>query len=472
MVRQQPIPSQNKSPDPALVALLLVHFHRLVYNSDCEPQRIQTPNDETFEELDDLVRAIGGWIDSPEIIISNRSLCDSSERHPNTVTMDDLERLRLLEFQSDLDLAEQGRAENEQHQKIVQQALMEMGRLLYDAQRELYNLDETKLGSALLRLFQETADQMGNFAQALEESQADASLQDLSLQDFTGSTPSRLITPSTASNNPNIDFDELFQNVSLLLRDFESALRSLSESEAQELASVALGVGHMTLFSLQNAHRQVTPPHVLEALQQEQNDRRLIAMGDDSRNGTSRSLQALPPPPTPKRLRCLWPPLAPMLGETLQWTQTELSQQPWYVPAGLAVTLWPVALGTAIVLPGALLWDHVLQSTYSTFSETEVIQVAELLAAEAFETAKLGLLTTKALAKPAFTVAKLQTKRHLPGLLDAAKDKVSHPISTVQQAAQGALWMGARVVQFAQDQINNHTNGGMNQRQQQELLVQ
>lgn len=428
---------KNKAPktvDPALLALLLLNANRFLFTTGTCSTGLTTA-DRANQEDEDL----------------DLLMLDEKQ----TMAMDD-QRLRLLEFQTDLELAER----TSDNHKIIQQVLVEIGNVLSDAEHQLYQLDETKLGQAMIRLFQESADHIAKLAESLE-AESDPQLVEASLQDFSGSN-SLTLSPKQADGH---DFDAIFKNLAVFLRDVESALRSMSESEAEELASAALTVGQMAVYSLKNIHRQLTPEQILDAMN---NDRytRTIESGQDGhapRLTSSRGM--IEASHEPKRMRCLWPALGPIVVEKIEWTKEELYHQPWYVAAGLGVTMWPMVVGTAMVGAPALVCDHILQSTYSHFSESEPIKVLEMLFAEAIETAKLGILTTKALAKPAITVATLQTKRHLPGLVDTAKEKITHPIATVQETAKGALWIGGHVVNFVQQQIQKHQNN-------QELLVQ
>lgn len=379
----------------------------------------------------------------------------------NTKAADNMEdsRLSLLELvQSDIELAQQ--SEQEQH-KLAQQLLVTLGALLRDADRELTSLqDNNLLGSAIVRSCKEIADVVSTIAENLQQEQSSDSLAAASLQDFGDCTDLRL--------QPVLDNDQLMgprtvnetQQMAILvdlLNDIEFSLRAVEQEEAEEIADLAVSVALVFVQSLKHAHSQLTPSDLLLPPSSEYNASRRIERLDDDEEAEAFDVEN-PPPPSPlsravPRVRCLWPPLAPKASEFLQWTKEELfHRQHWAVSTLATLALWPVALTAAMWSVPALTVDHLLQQTYENFDESPVIVGAEVGAAQLQRTAILSYKMAVALAKPSLRVARRQVQKHGPGLLAAAQEKARHPVSTLQEAANGTVWCTSQLLSFCGEQ--------------------
>jgi hypothetical protein len=389
-------------------------------------------------------------------------------------------RLNLLALQSDLEAAEQ--SEEEKH-KLAQQLLVTLGTLLSDADRELTLLqDNNMLGSAIVRGCKELADVVATVAENLTPAHYDGlMLAEASLQDFSGGDITDLrLQPDLGVDNNNSNHTVLMrsssrsaagaistsshhqqrQDVAILvdlLHDVEFSLRSIDEAEANEIADLAVSVALVFVQSLKHAHSKLTPHDLLPPSQQQQyynNGGRRIELLEASFDEEN------PPPPSPverppPRVRCLWPPLAPVATDFLQWTKEELVQrQHWAVSTAVTVVLWPVALTAAMWSVPALAMDHILQQAYGHFEQSPVIVGAEVGAAQVQQTAKLSFKTALALAKPTLIVAKRQVQKHGPDLIAAVQEKARHPVETMHEAVGGTLWCAGTILNFCGDQWN------------------
>jgi len=440
----------------------------------------------------------------------------------STTTTTSLERrLRLLEFQSDLEAdpaSEPNRSRRQaENVHLAQEALQMIGGLLDQADRGLSEVENNDLlGSALVRGCQELADAVGHLAEQLEEHQTDPerrALAEACLQDFnsgllldeeqqqqqcsstSGSSSTQLLDQQQQQQElqnkdgagalTQDDFVAALGAASELLRDVEVALRAIEQDEAEDLADAAIGVAHLFLLSCRQLHAQVTPQTLAESIEDaHHNDNtsyyrespNIEILGEEdepntlrnrktsntstaSNQQTSSSSTRSKHLPQPERLRCMWPPVGPAVGQALQWTKKEMEKQHWLLTAALAITLWPVAVVTAVVGTPAVLADHCLQSVYQHFQNGPLVTAAEVAAAQIFQTSRLLLLTGKAVAKPTVRVAQRQIQRHGPAVQDWAVDKLTHPVDTVQETAKGLLWCTGQVVGLVQHQMQKwHEN--------------
>jgi len=404
------------------------------------------------------------------------------------------------------------RHENNFH--AAQEIMGLLGGLLDEADRGLSHLeeDDALLGSALFRGCQEFADAVGHLAGQLEEQQhQDAevlpaerqALAEACLQDFNDSLrleqeqqqESRGTTAEQHSEGredavsvlTREDFTVALGAAAELLRDVESALRAIEKDEADDIADAALGVAHLFLLSCRQLHAQVTPrqlaDHLSAAEEQQQHggdysrtmrlreSPNIEILEDDEDNGNEKenanteskrksapsASQSSSSPrsklPQPERMRCLWPPVGPAVGKALHWSQKELEKKHWLLTAALGITLWPVAVATALVGTPAVLADHCLQQVYQHFQNGPLLTAAEVAAAQLYQTSRLMLLTGRAVAKPTARVAKRQLQRHGPAVQDWAVNKLTHPLETAQETAHGLLWCTEQVVGVVQQQI-------------------
>lgn len=421
-------------------------------------------------------------------------------------------RLRLLEFQSDLErdpASEPNRSRRQaENVHMAQQVLQMVGGLLDEADRGLAEVENNDLlGSALVRGCQELADAVGHLAEQLEEHQTDperralaeACLQDFhsgllldeehqqtSLLDHHQQQQQELQSRNNAGALTQDDFVAALGAASELLRDVETALRAIEQDEAEDLADAAIGVAHLFLLSCRQLHSQVTPQSLAESLEdahqlnddntyyRESPNIEILDEDSDERNASQRrkissaaskqqtSSSRSHRLPQPERLRCLWPPVGPAVGKALQWTKKEMEKQHWLLTAALAITLWPMAVVTAVVGTPAVLADHCLQKAYQHFQNGPLLTAAEVAAAQVFQTSRLMLLTGKAVAKPTVRVAQRQIQRHGPAVQGWAVDKLTHPVDAVQETAKGLLWCTRQVVGLVQHHIQNWQESGDN----------
>ena len=294
--------------------------------------------------------------------------------------------------------------------------------------------------------------------------------------------------------------------VSCLLRDVESSIRDIGRSEAEELADVGLTLVRLFLMSLQNFHETLTPEHVVEAAaaaaasssttrsQMEQE-----YYYDDVGGGSMYSYPPVPPSATKtrssvvieellsadsdddddvenevndnnntstnytsnnrwrggrtkksrkkkKKVRCLWPPLGPQVSKMMDWTKEEVIGKHPILAVALGLTLWPVAVTTAIVGTSAVVVDNAVQDLYNHFSDGPVVRNLEQGAAQLYQTGRLGYVTGKLVTRQTVRVVSRQIERHggIGPVLDDVKsyvvDRIVHPIETA-----GMLWDGLNV---------------------------
>lgn len=411
--------------------------------------------------------------------------------------MDTERRLRMLEFQTDIDASSSSSISNREEQQqhnMARQILDVAGDLLQTADRELNQLErDDMLGSAVVRGCTELADAVAHLAGQLEEDQTDperrqlaaACLQDFQSSSFRSNTDSLRLQVEGGGGGSARDYsvaaaareDATMQDLSesdiagalgaaaVLLRDVESALRAIEPDEANDLADTAITVAQLFLATLKHLHSQLTPEHLIEgsgggrSLQESPNitllpdDDADIAPSakDATRGGAPASSQKHA---SAQRMRCLWPPVGPEVTKVLQWSQEELQKQHWLLTAALGITLWPVLTVTAVLGSSAVLADHALQQLYQHFEGTPAIATAEVAAASLYQTSKLALLTAKAVARPTLRVARRQLERHGPGIQEWAAYKIQHPVETVGETVKGVWWCTNQVISAASHQLH------------------
>jgi hypothetical protein len=270
--------------------------------------------------------------------------------------------------------------------------------------------------------------------------------------------------------------------VATLLRDMEFSLRSMDADDASDLADTALIVAQLGLAALHNIHSQLVH-YCWQQEQEDNNDRNESPFGRTSRNTTGANFSSsewkgspniillsddddddcdvkprlplndkdeepIPQSPplinsssrSPRRMRCLWPPLKPEAIKILQWSRGELQKHHWIWSAALGLTFWPVWTTTAVIGSSALVVDAVLQRLYQQWEDTAFISSAEYAATSVFLSAKLTLLSAKAIVKPTLRVARRQLQRHGPAVHEWTRHKIAHPVETLCETAHGAAW--------------------------------
>jgi hypothetical protein len=415
------------------------------------------------------------------------------------------ERLRMLEFQPsppsssstalDIHLSSPSSSarsmrspEGAQEAKLLRQLWDMTGHWLYQLQREMEQLErDGLLGHAILRACTECADAVAHVAAHLEE-HPDASPERLRALQFDSENSLCLrtedeeeIDAAPDGESSMIQFSETTdyalaaggtQPAIALCRDIEVALRAVEEEEAMDLADAALTVGHLFLASLQQVHAQCAPPLIAKnrgiggKYFREREDiytsgssnnpfikdlaesPYIMEVTDEERNG-SNDLGFQPPTYSysPPRVRCLWPPLLPLAEQGLHWTQDILQAQPWFVNAALAVTCWPLAATSAAVGGSLVATDHfALQPLYHHWEQHPVVIAAEVTAASVYQTARLAVKTTRAVARPTLRVVQRQVHRHAPGVRDWVLYHIHHPVTTVHETVQGLGWCSGQLL--------------------------
>jgi len=359
---------------------------------------------------------------------------------------------------SDLD---EDRRSKQQRENAAEQALEAVGSLLTTADNALEDLDQKALGSAIVRGCKDLADAIGGLADELdkqsdEERRAlakacleDASVNDLLLQDSERpaaieSTPSMEMT--TMSED---DMMLALSGATSLLRDVEASFRSIDQSEADEIADVALTLARLFLMSLRDLYSTITPED-------------LVGIGTQSRGGLSGGIEVLDEDMqdseteeaarkknTRARLRVLWPPLGPAVNNACQWGKEEAGKQPLLAVA-LGLTLWPVAITATLVGAPLVLADGYLQKTYESFSDGPLVENLERTAAELYAAGRLCFLCGGLMTRQTLRVASRQIERRggagkvAQDLGGMALDRAMHPVETLGMAWDGiSLGVGA-----------------------------
>ena len=383
-----------------------------------------------------------------------------------------------------------------------------LGQALDGADKTLEGLeaDRELLPSAILRKCHEFADGLGSLAgelegQSLQERKllAGAIKDDLRLFDEEREKHLRRLSslPAASSRNANTivgngnsagevkdeDIIQALSGASTLLRDVETAFREIGNDEAEEIADAALVMARLFILSLQNIHSNLVKQLTLSGndpndIQGKQSNNRSTAWieelsnddGDDNvindnnddddasnnkenrpsgeRRRTTRRYQQ-------RRMRVLWPPLGPKVDTAMAWTREEATKRP-FLAVALGLTLWPVAISTALVGTSVALIDGAFQDTYERFREGPWISVVEESAAQAYQASRLTVATGKLVGKQSLRVAARQIERRgglqlvVQDLGGMALDKITHPIDTIGKIWDGVHW-GFGVVKDATD---------------------
>ncbi|KAG7363559.1 hypothetical protein IV203_026920 [Nitzschia inconspicua] len=274
---------------------------------------------------------------------------------------------------------------------------------------------------------------------------------------------------------------------SALLRDVESAIRDVGKADAEEIADVALTVARLFLMSLQNIHDTLTPESLLQSTSsskgipavdhysprsavviEELADSIDLDEGDDeeedhknidleagktftetesfttpSRRRSSRRKAA-------QRVRVLWPPIGPNVDAAVGWTKDEATKRPLLAVA-LGLTLWPVAISTAILGGTVCMADGFFQDAYNHFQEGPLITNLERGAASLFHAGRLTFITGKLAGKQTLRVVQKQVDRQggvgpiLENVGHMTLERVTHPVETAGMIFNAVNWGIARV---------------------------
>mmetsp|Transcript_7380 Transcript_7380/g.11669 ORF Transcript_7380/g.11669 Transcript_7380/m.11669 type:complete len:454 (-) Transcript_7380:139-1500(-) len=431
------------------------------------------------------------------------------------------------------DLERDNLALQEQHD-MAAQLLDTIGHVLDGADDTLENLenDSNLLPSAILRKCSEFADIVGGLASELEH-QSPQEQQRLAraIQDDVNSLalmeecpPGTICVPSLAdgesksnvqaspSNGDVIQENDILQalaGAATLLRDVESAFRDVGKDDAEEIADVGLTLARLFLISLQNVHSTLTPENLLTATSSsfagddEINDRSsprsTVVIEDlsdpvemDNYNEDEAYSNRDPNTPskinqqrhrtksTPRRsskrkvhrVRVLWPPIGPHVEAAAGWTKDEATKRPLLAVA-LGLTLWPVAISTALLGGTVCMVDGVLQDIYNHFHEKPLIQGLEQGAAQAYQAGRLTLVTGRLVGKQTLRVVKKQIDRNgglgpiLEKLGHLTVDRVTHPAETAGMVWNSLNWGIDRIKDTVEQVISFQQEGTAAQELQQ-----
>ena len=361
---------------------------------------------------------------------------------------------------SDLEEERHAKVENEQK---AQQVLDLVGNLLHKANDALADLESDMLGSAIMRKCQELADTVGELASDLENrtDQERSLLAQACLEDV--QQHQQLLTfPERADQEQLLALTQEDITIALvgaqeLLRDIEASLRSISQDEADELADVAITLANIFLLSLSNFLDTTTAKDVVEATTGGHRFSKLDFADQIELLEESDQTKPVPPKPTTNKkipkVRCLWPPLGPAVGATVQWTQQEATKQPLLAVA-LGLVLWPTAVVTAVLGTPVVVGDALIQHLYNSYKHTPLMNTIEGVTAQALYSGKLMFLSSRLVVRQTLRVASQQVARRggmgavVGDIKELVVDRALHPVETAQQI-WGGLSYGVGMVQNA-----------------------
>lgn len=378
----------------------------------------------------------------------------------------------------------------------LEKILDALGGILDNADQSLEELSDQEgvLGSAIVRGCQDLANAVGHIAGELEQ-QSDAQRQALAeacLEDAKETT--RRIEAAQSNNAASTEHslqpsspqseelalmsaDDLMSalaGVSPLLRDVEAGLRGIEQSEADEIADVALTLARLFVASLQSFHSSVVQKE--EEKQQLESDRfELLEDNDDNSNtnetgsnsNQSASRRSSSQRQRNDRLRVLWPPIGPAVASACAWGKDEAVRQP-ILAVALGMTLWPAAVATAFLGAPLVAADALVQHAYASFQDGPMVSNVEKSAAQVYQAGKLSLLCGKLVTRQSLRVIHRQIERNggigpvVQNLAGMAVDKALHPVETVTEVWGGLNWAWD-VVQDNLKQLN-HFQGGDRER--------
>jgi hypothetical protein len=169
-----------------------------------------------------------------------------------------------------------------------------------------------------------------------------------------------------------------------------------------------------------------------------------------------------------QRVRVLWPPIGPSVDAAVGWTKEEATKRPLLAVA-LGLTLWPVAISTAILGGTARMADGVLQDAYKHFQEGPLITNLERGAASMYQAGKLTFITGKLAGKQTLRVVQKQIDRQggfgpiLENVGHMAVERLTHPVETAGMIFNGINWGIARVKDTVDQIVAIHQEGSVAQ---------
>lgn len=364
----------------------------------------------------------------------------------------DSQRMSLPSFDADEP------SSSEQQSYIGTEVIHVVGEGLEHVEELLQGLEDNPdlLGPAILRKCNEFADGIGHLVNELEQHSeeqrlllAEACHQDCAV-----------MMPENEAITKDQWMDALY-GATVLLKDVQGAFRDVGDDDAQEIADVALMVARGFLMSLQSFHASLQPPEsssftieIQELSDRSSNPPKSPENDDDSYDGrgfgdsTSKSTKKKENTTTNRkqdRVRVLWPPLGPQVATACDWGTETASKQPLLAVA-LGLTLWPAAIGTAVVGGSLVLADGALQDAYNHFQHTPILQTVEAGAAHVYHTSRLMLVTAKFGTRQTLRIVGKQVNRH-GGIGQIAQnatnfvvERALHPIETFGMVWDGLSW--------------------------------
>lgn len=416
-------------------------------------------------------------------------------------------------------------ANDDREQQLV--ALQLFAHFLDAAENAIEDISEREndgkrvVGPGIMRLCNDLADGIQHVAEELdrehqhiekvmsdhdlrlaEEGSGAGESKDASVSAVVASDETILVVPSS--------HEELLTTISAahsVLLDMATALRAITQEEAQELGEVALEVANMMVWSLRMVYsnmmhiavsseqdgyshkssgtKQVTwgngnsdsnlVPLVEILGEEEKKDEHHIPGGTPPRSGRyTPQLPTIPSSPIrpshsiPERIRVLWPPLLPAVTEASKHCLGTAKEHPLAATA-VGLACGPAAITTAVIAgPPILIADWAIQSSYEALSKhTPVVETLEKGAANALQVAKLSVLCTKLVVKQGMSVGERQIKRRggigkvCEDVVGGAVNMATHPLDTAGKAWKGLFWMGGALrdtVGCVVDSVNVHVD--------------
>jgi hypothetical protein len=419
-----------------------------------------------------------------------------SHHHPEILLN---ERMSIHNNSTDTDIDSD--VDRNHHMNMAQHVLNVCGDVLTKASDVLDDMvDEDLLGSAIQRGCADLANAIGSLAHQLENQTEDerrdlaqACLQDVStalavaeaaqaqhdllLHQMPPDDDNDNVAAANATTTSMVQWHREFANqmqdesqlvqviaaAGSFLRDVEETLRAVEQSEAQELADVALTVAKIFVTSLQSMHAQLRPRDLLLAANSGGSGAGAaggsstvrIELLDDDDDDDEREKAATTRNQQPAennqqngkhlqrrrqmndRLRVLWPPLGPAVSKALDWGKEAALAQPLLLSIALAMILWPAAATTAIIGTPLVLADGFLQDMYAHFQDGPLVVGLERGAAQLFHTGRLALVTGKVVGRHSLRVLQRQVDRNggvgqiVAGVAGMAVDRITHPVETI-----------------------------------------
>ncbi len=328
----------------------------------------------------------------------------------------------------------------------------------------------------------------------VEEGSGERESKDMSETVAVASDETILVVPSS--------HEELLTTISAahtVLLDMATALRAITQEEAQELGEVALEVAIMMVWSLRMVYSNmmyVTVASEQDGYSQKAPGTKQVTWGNVNSNSNlvplveilgeeekkdpgsppqsgryTQQLPTIPSSPTrishsiPERVRVLWPPLLPAVTEASKHCVSTAKEHPLAATA-IGLTCGPAAITTAVIAgPPLLIADLAIQSSYEALSHhTPVVETLEKGAASALQVARLSVLCTKLVVKQGLSVGERQIKRRggvgkvCEDVVGGAVNMATHPLDTAGKAWGGLFWMGGALrdsVGYVVDSVNN-----------------